>query len=83
MAEKAIQYFTTAFKNTFLSTVHTFTQNNIFSYALSTLDNTTLGATCSYVNNIFFKTNTYTGNTTLASQPRLDGTYPSTLGQLG
>jgi hypothetical protein len=80
---KNIQYFTTAIKNTFLNTVNTWTQTNLLTYALSTLDNTTLGATCSYVNNNFFKTNTYSGNTTLDTQPRLDGTYPATVGQLG
>lgn len=83
VAGKVSQYFTTAIRSNFRSTVHTWLEDNTFSYALSTLDNSTLGATCSYVNENFFKANTYSGQTTLETQPRVGGTYPSTVGQLG
>jgi hypothetical protein len=83
VAGKLIQYFTTSAKNSFLSSIHTWTLDNFFYYALSTLNNSTLGATCSYVSENFFKTNSYSGITTLGAQPIVNGTYPSTVGQIG
>lgn len=82
---KITQYFSTAIRNAFKATSHTWSANQLFAYPLSILDSSTLGATCSYVvENLFGKTNTYNGTTTLASEPpNLDGTYPPTVGQVG
>ena len=56
----------------------------LLKYALSTLDNSTLGATCSYVTENFNQTKNYLGAITFNAQPIIkQTTYPATVGELG
>ena len=81
VANKITEYFTPASNTSFVSTIHSWANDNFFNYPLSTLENSTLGATCSYVNeNLYGRTNNY-GSQTWAEQPILD--FPPTAGQIG
>ena len=56
----------------------------LFTYALSTLDNSTLGATCSYLTQNFSQNKNYLGAITFDEQPIVQQTtYPATVGELG
>ena len=70
-------------KNTFKSTANTWSANNFLTYALSTLDNSTLGATCSFVTQNFSQNKNYLGAITLNVQPIVLRTYPASVGELG
>jgi hypothetical protein len=81
---KITQYFSSAIRNAFKATSHIWSANNFFTYALSTLDNTTLGATCSYVTENFSRAKNYLGEITLNAQPLVKlPTYPVPAGQIG
>ena len=81
---KLTQYFSNTVSNAFKSTSHTWSANNFFTYALSTLDNTTLGATCSYVTENFNQTKYYLGAIIFGSQPVVkQTTYPANVGEIG
>jgi len=81
---KITQYFSSAIRNAFKATSHIWSANNFFTYALSTLDDTTLGATCSYVTENFNQSKNYLGEITLNAQPLVKlTTYPVPPGQIG
>jgi hypothetical protein len=84
VAGKVTEFFSTALRNTFKSTAHTWSGDNSFTYALSTLDNSTLGATCSYVTQNLNQSKNYLGAITFDEQPIVQQTtYPATVGELG
>jgi hypothetical protein len=84
VAGKVVQYFSPSTLSTFKSTSHTWSANNFFTYALSTLDNSTLGATCSYVSQNLSQSKNYLGAITFNSQPVVQLTsYPPSIGQIG
>jgi hypothetical protein len=83
VSNKVTQYFSSTV-DTFKATTHTWSSNNFLNYALSTLDNSTLGATCSYVTENFNQTKNYLGAITFNAQPIIkQTTYPATVGELG
>ena len=84
MDGKITQYFSSAVRNAFKATSHTWSANNFFTYALSTLDNSTLGATCSYVSQNFSQSKNYLNEITFNEQPVVQQTtYPATVGEHG
>ena len=84
VAGKVTEYFSTALRNGFKASSHTWSANNFLTYALSTLDNSTLGATCSYVTQNFSQSKNYLGAITFASQPLVARTtYPSPTQEIG
>lgn len=84
VASKIEEYFSTTARNSFKASPHTWSANNFFNYALSTLDNSTLGATCSYVTQNFSQSKNYLGAITFESQPEVARTtYPSPVQEIG
>jgi hypothetical protein len=82
--EKKTQYFSSILRNLFKAAPHTWSAGNLFTYALSTLDNSNLGATCSYVTENFNQSKNYLGAITFASQPFVARTsYPSLTQEIG
>ena len=81
---KITQYFSSAIRNAFKATSHIWSANNFFTYALSTLDDTTLGATCSYVTENFSQSKNYLGAISFSVPPLVKlPTYPVPPGQIG
>jgi hypothetical protein len=84
VAGKVVQYFTPSMLSTFKTISHSWSANNFFTYALSTLDNSTLGATCSYVSENLSQSKNYLGAITFNAQPIVQRTtYPASIGQIG